>query len=333
MKKYCISNCLIAVCFFLIQTTVQAQNKGVTLSGKIQENGQKTALAYVNVLLKTAKDSVFIAGTVTNEEGFFTFSELKKGNYTLEASFIGYKTQRQAVLIGQLSNFLDLGTITLSEDSKALDEVVVKAKQDEISARLDKKSYTVAENISQNGGSVLQAMSNLPSVTVSQEGKIQLRGSDKITVLIDGKQTALTGFDAQKGLDNIPSSAIERIEIINNPSSKYDANGNAGIINIIFKKNNQDGFNGKIGLTGGLGALWIKRENLPTIRPQFQNTPKINPSVSMNYRKQKINFYLQTDWLYTQTLNKNEFSTRTYQTGETIYQRSEEHTSELQSPC
>ena len=321
MKKYCISNCLIAACFFLIQTTVQAQNKGVTLSGKIQENGQKTALAYVNVLLKTAKDSVFIAGTVTNEEGFFTFSELKKGNYTLEASFIGYKTQRQAVLIGQLSNFLDLGTITLSEDSKALDEVVVKAKQDEISARLDKKSYTVADNISQNGGSVLQAMSNLPSVTVSQDGKIQLRGSDKITVLIDGKQTALTGFDAQKGLDNIPSSAIERIEIINNPSAKYDANGNAGIINIIFKKNNQDGFNGKIGLTTGLGALWIKRENLPTIRPQFQNTPKINPSVSMNYRKQKINFYLQTDWLYTQTLNKNEFSTRTYQTGETIYQQ------------
>ena len=321
MKKYCISNCLIAVCCFLIQTTVQAQNKGVTLSGKIQENVQKTALAYVNVLLKTAKDSVFIAGTVTNEEGFFTFSELKKGNYTLEASFIGYKTQRQAVLIGQLSNFLDLGTITLSEDSKALDEVVVKAKQDEISARLDKKSYTVADNISQNGGSVLQAMSNLPSVTVSQDGKIQLRGSDKITVLIDGKQTALTGFDAQKGLDNIPSSAIERIEIINNPSAKYDANGNAGIINIIFKKNNQDGFNGKIGLTTGLGALWIKRENLPTIRPQFQNTPKINPSVSMNYRKQKINFYLQTDWLYTQTLNKNEFSTRTYQTGETIYQQ------------
>ena len=321
MKKYCISNCLIAVCFFLIQTTAQAQNKGVTLSGKIQENVQKTALAYVNVLLKTAKDSVFIAGTVTNEEGFFTFSELKKGNYTLEASFIGYKTERQAVLIGQLSNFLDLGAITLSEDSKALDEVVVKAKQDEISARLDKKSYTVADNISQNGGSVLQAMSNLPSVTVAQDGKIQLRGSDKITVLIDGKQTALTGFDAQKGLDNIPSSAIERIEIINNPSSKYDANGNAGIINIIFKKNNQDGFNGKIGLTTGLGALWIKRENLPTIRPQFQNTPKINPSVSMNYRKQKINFYLQTDWLYTQTLNKNEFSTRTYQTGETIYQQ------------
>ena len=250
----------------------------------------------------------------------FSFAELKQGNYILETSYIGYQTHYQAVLIGQLSNFLDLGTILLIEN-KALSEVVVTAKQDEISNKLDKKSYSTADNVSQGGGSVLQMMSNLPSVTVSQEGKVQLRGSEKVTVLIDGKQTALTGFDGQKGLDNIPSSAIERIEIINNPSSKYDANGNAGIINIIFKKNNQDGFNRKIGFMTGLGALWIKKENLPDVRPQFQNTPKVNPSVSINYRKDKINVYLQSDWLYTQTLNKNEFSTRIYNTGETIKQQ------------
>lgn len=298
-----------------------AQSKGVTLSGKIQDNGLKTGLAYVNVLLKTAKDSVFVAGTITNEEGFFSFSALEQGNYTLETSFIGYQTHKQTVLIGQLSDFLDLGTILMSENNQALNEVVVRAKQDEISAKMDKKSYAVADNINQSGGSVLQAMSNLPSVTVGQDGKVQLRGSDKITVLIDGKQTALTGFDSQKGLDNIPASAIERIEIINNPSAKYDANGNAGIINIIFKKSNQEGFNGKIGLATGLGALWIRKENLPTIRPQFQNTPKLNPSLSINYRKNKINTFLQADWLYTQTLNKNEFSTRSYENGDKIFQQ------------
>lgn len=100
---------------------------------------------------------------------------------------------------------------------------------------MDKKVFSVADNITQSGGSVLQSMQNLPGVTL-HEGKIQLRGNDKVMVLIDGKQTALTGFGNQSGLDNIPASAIEKIEIINNPSSKFDANGNAGIINIIYKK-------------------------------------------------------------------------------------------------
>ncbi len=182
---------------------------------------------------------------------------------------------------------------------------------------MDKKTFSLKDNISQNGGSVLQAMQNLPSVTV-QDGKVQLRGNDKVTVLIDGKQTALTGFGNQTGLDNIPASAIEKIEIINNPSAKYDANGNAGIINIIYKKNKKEGFNGKLGFTTGLGSLWVRKENLPSIRPQYTFTPKINPSVSLNYKKNNINVFFQGDYLYTETLNKNEFVTRKYDNGEVI---------------
>ena len=163
-------------------------------------------------------------------------------------------------------------------------------------------------------------MQNLPGVTI-EDNKVQLRGNPNVIILIDGKQSALTGFGNQSGLENIPASSIERIEIINNPSSKYDANGSAGIINIILKKEDQNGFNGKVGITGGLGALWIKKENLPTIRPQFQYTPKINPSFSLNYRKNKVNLFLQADYLYTQTLNKNEFVTRTYDDGTIINQQ------------
>ena len=165
--------------------------------------------------------------------------------------------------MGSLSNFLDLATISLLQDASALGEIVVTAKQDALSMQMDRKTFAVADNISQSGGSVLQAMQNLPSVT-TQDGKVQLRGNDKVTILIDGKQTGLTGFGSQSGLDNIPASAIEKIEIINNPSAKYDANGNAGIINIIYKKNKKEGFNGKVGFTGGLGALWVRKENLPT---------------------------------------------------------------------
>jgi len=148
-----------------------------------------------------------------------------------------------------------------------------------------------------------------------QEGKVQIRGNDRISVLIDGKQTALTGFGNQSGLDNLPASAVEKIEIINNPSAKFDANGNGGIINIILKKEQKQGVNGTVGMAVGLGALWEKKANLPGIRPQYQGTPKINPSISLNFRKKDLNFFFQADNLYTQTLNKNEFVVRTYDDG------------------
>ncbi len=307
--------------FFATTVLAQTTGSGVTLYGKMQDAQTKTALPYLSLVLKTEKDSAFTAGTLTDETGAFTFSGLKKGAYLLEASFLGYQPKRQRVLVGELSAFLDLGVLQMVEEPTTLGEVVVTSKTDEVSAKMDRKTFAVADNISQSGGSVLQAMSNLPGVTVGQDGKVQLRGSDKVAVLIDGKQTALTGYGAQTGLDNLPASALERIEIINNPTAKYDANASAGIINLVFKKQEQEGFNGKIGMTAGAGALWIKKENLPTIRPQYQGTPKLNPSFSINYRKKATNVFLQGDWLYAPTLNKNEFSTRTYNDGTVIFQQ------------
>ena len=312
---------LLLVTFLLLSVTnLTAQNKSVTLSGNIKDKSTKLALPFVNVALKTSKEATLIAGTITNEEGRFSLANIKSGNYVLEFSFIGYKTKTQSVYVGSLSEFLDQGTIELEEDATTLKEVVVVSKTNTVSDKMDKKTFSMADNISQSGGSVLQSMQNLPGVTV-QDGKVQIRGNDKVTVLIDGKQTALTGFGNQSGLDNIPASAIDKIEIINNPSAKYDANGNAGIINIIYKKNKKEGFNGKVGFTSGLGALWERKENLPTIRPQYSLTPKVNPTVSLNYRKNKINAFFQGDYLYTETLNKNEFVTRTYNDGTIINQQ------------
>lgn len=298
-----------------------AQNSGVTISGQVLGQRDDQPVSYANVVLKTEKDSSFVSGTVTGEEGRFTLTEISSGNFFLEISFIGYKQKTEPLLVGRLSNYLDIGSIYLVEDEGRLSELVVTAKQDEVSAKIDKKTFNISDNLSQTGSSVLEAMKNLPGVTV-KDGKVELRGSDKIMVLMDGKQTALTGFGTQSGLDNIPASAIEKIEIINNPSAKYDANGNAGIINIVYKKDKRDGLNGNIGFTGGLGALWIKKENYPTIRPQYQNTPKLNPSLSVNYRKNKVNIFLHADNLYTHTLNKNEFVDRYYDDGTVIKQQS-----------
>ncbi len=315
-----IKNVLLVTILLLYLTNLTAQNKSVTLSGSTKDKSTKLALPFVNVVLKTSKDATLIAGTITNEEGRFSLANIKSGNYVLEFSFIGYKIKTQIVYVGSLSEFLDQGTIELEEDATTLQEVVVVSKTNTVSEKMDKKTFSMADNISQSGGSVLQSMQNLPGLTV-QDGKVQIRGNDKVTVLIDGKQTALTGFGNQSGLDNIPASAIDKIEIINNPSAKHDANGNAGIINIIYKKNKKEGFNGKVGFTSGLGALWERKENLPTIRPQYSLTPKINPTLSLNYRKNKINAFFQGDYLYTETLNKNEFVTRTYNDGTIINQQ------------
>ncbi|KQS91749.1 TonB-dependent receptor [Chryseobacterium sp. Leaf394] len=305
----------------LYSSVAYAQVAGITISGLIKNKTNKMALSYVNVLARTEKDTAFVAGTITNEGGRFSLTGINPGNYQLEFSLSGFRKHRQTFFVGSLSEFLEIPPIELEQEADKetkIEEVVMTgSKKNEISDQLDKKTYSVADNISQNGGSVLQSMQNLPGVTV-QDGKVQLRGNDKVTVLIDDKQTALTGFGSQSGLDNIPASAIDKIKIINNPSSKYDANGNAGIINIIMKKNKQDGWNGKVGFTYGTGSYWVRKENLPTIRPQYTITPKINPSVSLNYRRDKVNIFLQADNLYTETLNKNEFVTRTYDNGTII---------------
>lgn len=309
------------VLFFLVGSFAGiGQVSQVTVSGVVKDQISKTNLSYVNVIIKHLPDSSFVTGTVTGDDGRFKISGVRPGDYVMELSFLGYTTSATSLLVGKLSEYLDLGTFELSESSITLNEVVVAGTADAVNSTLDKKTFNVSDVVNQRGGSLLQVMQNLPGVTV-QEGTVRVRGSDKVAVLIDGKQTALTGFGNQTSLDNIPASAIEKIEIINNPSSKYDANGNAGIINIIFRKEVEEGFNGKAGLSVGAGALWEKRENYPSIRPQYQGTPKLNPSLSLNYRKKKVNFFLQADNLYTHTLNKNEFVDRYYDNGDTVRQQ------------
>lgn len=262
--------------FLASVTLAQASSNGVTLFGKMHDAESKTALPNLSLQLLTEKDSAFVAGRLTNDAGAFTFTGLKKGVYVLVARSMGYRPIRQQVLIGELSAFLDLGVLLMIKETQRLGDIVVSADPttDGVSAAMDKKTITVADNISQAGGSVLAAMSTVPGVTIGPDGKVLVRGSDKVVVLIDGKQTALTGFGSQNGLDNLPASALERIEIINNPSARFDANASAGIINLIFKKEEQKGFNGKLGLVAGAGALWVKRK----ISRRFVRSTSVRPS-------------------------------------------------------
>jgi outer membrane receptor protein involved in Fe transport len=314
IKNYLLISLLLAA------QAVFGQETKVKLSGKIKDKASQEALSFVTIVLRTFPDSIFVTGTISDESGLFTLSDIKPGDYELEASFIGFENVRREVYVGSSSPFLNLGEVEMAMAFQELSAVEVMGQMEAVSTKMDKKTYDLGQNISQSGGSVLQAISNLPGVAI-QDGKVQIRGNDRIAVLIDGKQTALTGFGNQTGLDNLPSSAVERIEIINNPSAKFDANGNGGIINIILKKEKQEGLNGKVGLALGLGAVWEKQRNLPGIRSQYQGTPKINPSLSLNYRKKNVNLFLSADNLYTQALNKNEFVTRRYEDGTIINQQ------------
>ena len=294
---------------------------GVTLSGQVQDAESRAPMPFLTVQLLVERDSSFVGGRLTSESGAFSFTGLPKGVYVLVVRSIGYRPLRQRVLVGELSAFLDLGVLSMTREPLALGRIVVSGAPDAVADALDKKTFTVGDNVSQAGGSVLQAMSTVPGVTVGQDGKVLVRGSDKVLVLIDGKQTALTGFGSQSGLDNLPASALERIEIITNPSARFDANASAGIINLVFKKEEQQGWNGRVGVIGGAGALWEKRANLPTIRPQARTTPKFNPSLALNHRRGTTNVFVRADWLHAPTLNKNEFATRTYDDGTVIVQQ------------
>ena len=165
--------------------------------------------------------------------------------------------------MGELSRFLDLGVLKIDPAAPSLDKVTVTATREEVASAMDRKSYTLADNIAQRGGSVVQALASLPGVTITQGGIVQLRGSDKVAVLIDGKQSALTGVASQTGLENLPASAIERIEIIPHPSAKFDANASAGIINLVPKHEKPGGFNGNLCFPVGPGALMSRRYHPP----------------------------------------------------------------------
>ncbi len=294
---------------------------GVTLSGRVTDAPSGLPIPYLTVELRRVKDTSFVAGRLTDSAGAFIFTSLAKGEYRLDVRRLGYAPLSRMVFVGELSRFLDLGVLRMDPVAPALDKVTVTATRDEVANAMDRKSYTLADNIAQSGGSVLQAMASLPGVTVTQDGKLQLRGSDKVAVLIDGKQSALTGVASQAGLENLPASAIARIEIITNPGAKFDANASAGIINLVLKQEKQEGFNGSVGLTGGAGSLSSRRDNLPDVRAQRLFTPKLNPSLALNYRRGGTNSFLRADWLHSPTMNKNEFATRTYTDGTVITQQ------------
>ncbi len=263
--------CFIATLFSLqAQTAVKPtllENSG-SISGKVIDQKTNEPLAYVNITIK--ENNKIITGGITSEKGLFQIKNLALKDYVVEIQFIGYKTITKSAKLTE-NTTLNLNTISLEEDAIELKGVSVISERSTIEQKIDRKVINVGKDLTTSGATASDIMSNIPSVNVDQDGKISLRGNENVRILIDGRPS---NIDAAQLLKQIPSTSIKKIELITNPSAKYNPEGMSGIINIVLHKNASDGFNASIntGLT-------------------FAKKPKINSSTNMNYRTGKLNFF------------------------------------------
>ena len=223
-----------------------------TILASFVDSKTNKPIEYVTVSLIKTIDSAIVNGTTTTKKGEIKLENIAFGAYKLKATFIGYKSlTTPAFYLTPKELINDLGAYKLDPNTKNLKTIEVVGERNDFNNQLDKKTYTVGKNITNIGGSATDILQNIPSVNVDIDGKVSLRGSENVTVLIDGKPSTLTGANRQAILQQLPANAISEVEIITNPSAKYDADGMAGIINIKTKKDKLKGFNANTQVTTG----------------------------------------------------------------------------------
>ena len=292
--------------FFLFLTSIlSAQNKNnqeIILSGTVIDNASKQALEYATIVLKNL-ETENISGGITDSKGGFSIP-VEKGIYDISIEYIAFKTV--TFKNQNIDKSLSLGNIELSEDLSQLDEVVVIAEKTTVDIRLDKKIYNIGKDLSVRGGTASDVLGNVPSVQVDVEGAVSLRGNDNVTILIDGRPSALVGLNGADALRQIPANAIEKVEVITSPSARYDAEGTAGILNIILRKNKLRGFNGSLQFDAGVPERY-------------------GLAFNANLRRNKWNFFTNTGWRYRSTpgnaFNDSRFFSSTAANARTIEDR------------
>lgn len=262
------------LCSSLITNAQSNDGKGY-IHGRIKDANNEI-IEYASATLMDLNE-VFVQGTVSDENGYFEFENLAIDNYIIDFQYLGFKKEQINVSLTKKDKKMSVGLINLIEDSAQLEEVVVSAEKSAYNLRLDKKVFNVGEDVISQGGSAIDVLDQVPLVTVTPTGAVTLRGSSDVQILINGKRSGLTMNNA---LDQISSENIERVEVITNPSSKFDANGSAGIINIILKKNKGLGWNGQIRATLGTPAEH-------TVMP------------GVNYKGEKLNLFGNLRWRYS----------------------------------
>ncbi|WKK66897.1 TonB-dependent receptor domain-containing protein [Lutimonas zeaxanthinifaciens] len=271
---------LIFILFFFITAHLSSQERKrppgdgrqqremFEIVGQVYEKNEKIPLEFTTVIVKPLRGPKIFGG-MTDDKGNFLV-EAPKGRYNISFEFLSFKTITLENI--ELNKNLDLGEIFLEEDSEALEEVEVIAEKSTMEVRLDKKIYNVGKDMTVKGGTASDVLDNVPSVTVDAEGVVSLRGNENVRILIDGKPSGLIGLNDTEALRQFPADAIAKVEVITSPSARYDAEGTAGILNIILRRDKATGFN-------GVGTLNLGE-------PKYYGG-----SASLNYRLEKVNFF------------------------------------------
>ncbi|MBE9461632.1 TonB-dependent receptor [Dyadobacter sp. UP-52] len=251
----------------MAQPPVETKNSGL-IFGFAVDSLTKMPLPFVTVSIKD-QSSKILSNSLTDDKGYFELANSVQGDVVIQLSFVGYKTYSKSLRSTVSGKSIDLGKIRLQQDLIQLKEVSVTGQKAAVSLELDKKVFEVGKDILSQTGSVTELLNGVPSVSVGPSGAVSLRGNSNVLILINGRRSGLTQANA---LEQIPADQIERVEVITNPSSRYDASGSAGIINIVLKKNKKAGFNGQLRLVGGI-----------------PNDNRISPS--LNFKSDKVNLF------------------------------------------
>ena len=280
-------NIILLISFLFIHAIVCGQ----TISGRIEENGKPLSL--VNVLLLKEKDSSLVIAAISDEAGKFEIDNVKSGNYLLKISRVGYKEYYTPDF--NLSSNIEIPLITLIRNNNQLDQVTVTGKRPFVEQKIDRMIVNVANSIIASGSTALEVLEKAPGIIIDrQNDQIIFKGKEGVIVQIDGKQTYLSMQDLVAYLRSMPSDNVDRIELITNPSAKYDASGNAGIIDIRLKKNNNIGTNGLVSLSVGSGRYGRQRGGFQI----NHRSAKIN--VFGNYSINRERTYMNFDILRNQ---------------------------------
>ncbi len=264
---------------------LQAQNTGswqasgedqvarkAILKGKVIDQVTQTPLEYATLTLYSQSDSTVVTGDITNAEGEFEI-EADMGIYFAKIEFLSYETKFiDNIILDKEHMEVDLGIVEMNFNASVLDVVEVRADKSQMQIALDKRVFNVGKDLANRGGTADDLLDNIPSVAVDIDGNVSLRGNENVRILVNGKPSGLIGVGDNNGLRQFPASMIDRVEVITNPSARYEAEGVAGIINIILRKDNTNGFNGSFDVTAGYPHTY-------------------GGAINMNYRKNNLNLF------------------------------------------
>jgi outer membrane receptor protein involved in Fe transport len=267
----------ILVALLFLSLGAIAQDK-IKATGMIQDSVSNAPLGYASVSIYNVADRKLINGNLSTDDGKFEI-DLPEGQYYAEINFVGYKSIVTKEFKVDKGKAMHLGTFVLSPVPDLLDEVVIQGEKSTMELSLDKKIFNIGKDLANSGGTASDILTNIPSVAVDPEGNIKLRGSDNVKILIDGKPSGLVSFKGGSGLQQLQASMIERVEVITNPSARYEAEGLGGIINIVLKKEKTQGFNGSIDAITG-------------------HPDNFGLAANLNYRHKKVNFFINYGLAY-----------------------------------